>query len=160
MSSTNCSIDNQLGQSHIANDQEDQDNGFEDERIDYTNAMLRERKKSQEILSKLNASQGELGSNKVQIGFAQHVNDDHFKQMDTKTQNQLVFDVLPSFEMYHAFQFTSSTENSNVEPPDYFNTQESCESESFMTMNDETFFSCNNSCKHLIPFYTILLSSL
>lgn len=154
MSSTNRSIDNQLGQSHIANDQEDQDNGFEDERIDYTNALLRERKKSQEILSKLNASQGELGSNKVQIGFAQHVNDDHFKQMDTKTQNQLVFDVLPSFEMYHAFQFTSSTENSNVEPPDYFNTQESCESESFMTMNDETSSHATtpaNTSFHSIP---------
>lgn len=91
-----------------------------EERIDYSNALLKENKNSQNILSKLNADVDNLDSNRVYTGFAENFND---HQLDVKTQNQLVFDVLPSFEMYHSFQYSApngSFENPNDFPPDYF----------------------------------------
>ncbi len=89
-----------------------QPTNLDDERIDYTNALLKERKKRLEVLSRLAASgKGKLQFEKIQTGFVQQVDDYQFKQLDHKIQNELVFDVLPSFEMYRAFQFTPSKDS-------------------------------------------------
>lgn len=97
----------------------------DDERIDYTEAWLKENQNSREILSRLNAVSEKLDLNKVQTGFVKENHEDYFN-LDKKVQNQFLFDVLPSFEMYHSLQFTSprdSFENPDHHdfPPDYFN---------------------------------------
>lgn len=61
-----------------SSDNEDLD--FSDERIDYSNALLKENKNSKEILSKLNDDNGvALDFNKVQTGFVKEkLNQDQF----------------------------------------------------------------------------------
>lgn len=99
----------------------------DDERIDYTEAWLKDNQNSREIISRLNSVAEKLDFNKVQTGFVKENHEDYFN-LDKKVQNQFLFDVLPSFEMYHSVQFTSprdSFENPDNHdfPPDYFNYQ-------------------------------------
>lgn len=113
-----------------------QPTNLDDERIDYTNALLKERKKRLEVLSRLAASgKVKLQFDKIQTGFVQQVDDSQFKQLDHKLQNELIFDVLPSFEMYRAFQFTPSKDSAESsshyeEPPNYTNPQNDSGSDS------------------------------
>ncbi|CCH46351.1 Ubiquitin ligase-binding protein [Wickerhamomyces ciferrii] len=105
----------------IAPDYENDDYYHDDERIDYTNAYLRENKNSQEILSKLKGNITDF--DKVQNGFSQWNYDD--RMMDKFSKKQFVFDTLPSFEMLHSMQNVgpkSSFENPDNHdfPPDYF----------------------------------------
>lgn len=103
------------------------------ETIDYTDALIKEDRKSQEVISRLNSHDVDAlqDSNQVQIGFAPKVNTRLDNIHDIKAQNHLIFDVLPSFEMYQSLHSSPEelfqTSNQSIQqigddfPPDYFN---------------------------------------
>lgn len=127
---------------------------------------LRQRNESDETMSRLNAVSEKLSLSNINQNF----DDQGDESINQATRNESLFDVLPSFEMYHSLQSSSPGEYENPDdndlPPDYFtygdtsrpctrttsNFTEVLDDESLLTRDDDFSAGCTRAPTNVTPW--------